>query len=473
MTCSHAPRVLATLLVAAFLLLSLAGSAAAATPLKTVRVASGLTQPVFATHAPDDFGRIFIVELTGRIKILDLATSTVLGTAFLDLSGVVSTGGERGLLGLAFHPDYQSNGLFFVNYTDSSGNTAIARYSVLGDPATSNVADATSGSILLAIVQPFTNHNGGWIGFGPNDGYLYIATGDGGSFCDPGQRAQDITNQLLGKILRIDVDGGSPYVIPPSNPFVGVTGDDEIWSYGLRNPFRCAFDSANGDFYIGDVGQGEVEEIDYEPAASAGGVNYGWDCMEGSQCSLASSGCTPSGCTCGAGGLKLPIHEYDHTLGNVVTGGEVYRGCAIADLAGTYFFADEESNCIWSFRVVGGAKQDFQERTSELAPDGGLNLQTISSFGTDALGEIYLCDLAGGEVFKILPDTAGPAADCNVNTLEDACDIKAGTSADANLNGVPDECEPAVPALPRRGLVLALALMLASGLLVFSRRSRF
>ena len=459
-------------LLAATALILLPLTANAVTPLKTIRVADALTQPVFVTHVPGDFSRVFIVELTGRIKILDLQTTTVLATPYLNISGIISTGGERGLLGLAFHPNYASNGYFYVNYTNTSGDTVVARYQVMGSPATSNIADSGSAFILLTIGQPFANHNGGWIGFGPNDDYLYIATGDGGSFCDPGQRAQDITSQLLGKILRIDVDGGSPYAIPPTNPFVGVTGDDEIWAYGLRNPFRCAFDSATGDFYIGDVGQGAVEEIDYQPASSTGGENYGWDCMEGSECSSTSSGCGTSGCTCNAMGLELPIHEYSHAVGNVVTGGEVYRGCAIADLPPTYFFADEGSDLIWSFRVVGGVKQDFQDRTSELAPGGGLNIQTIACFGTDAFGEIYLCDLAGGEVFKIVPDTAGPALDCNANAREDACDIKAGTSADANSDGVPDECAQSIPAVSARGLACFTLLLIAAGAIGLVRRVR-
>ncbi len=447
--------------------------ATAVTPLTTVRVAQGLSLPLFVTHVPGDFGRVFIVEKTGRIKILNLQTGLVLGTAYLDVSSLISTSGERGLLGLAFHPNYASNGFFYVNYTDTSGDTVIARYTVSGSPATSNVANAGSAFIVLTIDQPFSNHNGGWLGFGPNDGYLYIAMGDGGSSCDPGQRAQDITSMLLGKMLRIDVDSGSPYGIPPDNPFVGVTGDDEIWAYGLRNPFRCAFDSANGDLYIGDVGQGEIEEIDYQPASSAGGENYGWDCMEGSACSLASSGCTPSGCTCNASGLLLPIHEYDHSEGNVVTGGEVYRGCAVADLDGTYFFADEGSDEIWSFRVVSGVKQDFQVRTSELAPGGGLDLQTIASFGTDAFGEVYLCDLVGGEVFKIVPDTAGPALDCNANDSEDACDIRSGASTDANEDGIPDECaQQSIPTASARGLAALTLLLVAAGAFVLARRAR-
>jgi hypothetical protein len=465
------PLAPAGVLLAAALLLSPA-IARAAIPLKTIRVASGLTQPLYVTHPPGDFGRVFIVEKTGRIKILDLQTGAVLATPFLNISTLVSGGFEQGLLGMAFHPDYASNGFFYVNYTDTAGDTVIARYTVSGDPATSNVAN-TTGTQILSIDQPFANHNGGWIDFGPNDGYLYIATGDGGSACDPGQRAQDITSQLLGKILRIDVDGGSPYANPPSNPFFGATtGDDEIWAYGLRNPFRCGFDQATGDLYIGDVGQDAVEEIDYQPASSTVAVNYGWDCMEGSACSSAPpSSCSPSACTCNAGSLQLPIHEYGHAEGNVVTGGEVYRGCAVSDLGGTYFFADQGSDKIWSFIVVGGAKTAFQDRTAELAPGGGLNLDSISSFGRDAFGEIYLCDLSGGEVFKIVPNTAGPVADCNANLREDACDIRAG-SADVNSNGIPDVCEASVPAVSPLGAGVFALILLASGAFAITRSRR-
>ncbi|MCZ6492810.1 MAG: PQQ-dependent sugar dehydrogenase [Planctomycetota bacterium] len=301
-------------------------------PLTTVRVASGLNRPVFATHAPGDFSRLFIVEQRGVIKILDLATKMVLAEPFLDIDVLV--GGpndnfdERGLLGLAFHPDYQTNGYFYVNYTNNSSDTSIRRFTVSGNP---DIADPASFFTLLTISQPFANHNGGWMGFGPNDDYLYIATGDGGFFCDPGQRAQDITNQLLGKMLRIDVDGDDfpkdinrNYAIPPDNPFVGVTGDDEIWAYGLRNPWRSSFDRETGDLYIADVGQNAREEIDYQPAASRGGENYGWDCEEGTECANSvSPDCagTANGCSCGDPTLVNPIHEYTHSFGFSITGG--------------------------------------------------------------------------------------------------------------------------------------------------------
>ena len=203
------------------------------------------------------------------------------------------------------HPNYQVNGFFYVNYINNSSDTTIRRYTVSGDP---NIADDMSGFTLMTLNQPFSNHNGGWIGFGPNDGFLYISTGDGGSFCDPGQRAQDITNQLLGKILRIDVDGGSPFAIPPDNPFVGVTGDDEIWAYGLRNPWRNSFDRATGDLYTADVGQNNWEEINFQSANSTGGENYGWDCREGTACANDSVQCrnppnNNNGCNCANEGV--------------------------------------------------------------------------------------------------------------------------------------------------------------------------
>ena len=286
-------RTIAIAISSALLALSQVNAAAAATPLTTKRVASRLTKPLYVTHAPEDFDRIFIVQQTGEILILELQTEKLLGTPYLDLSTTVSCCIEQGLLALAFHPDYASNGYFFVYYTNASGDTVVERYSVSGDPETSNVADAQSAYPILVISQPALNHNGGWLGFGPNDAYLYITTGDGGFLCDPDQRAQDITNEMLGKILRIDVDSGSPYAIPSGNPFVNRPGDGEIWAYGLRNPFRSAFDSETGDFYIADVGASHVEEVNIQLASSSGGENYGWDCMEGDQCSTVS-GCETS-----------------------------------------------------------------------------------------------------------------------------------------------------------------------------------
>ena len=433
------------------------------TPLTTTRIATGLTSPIYVTHLAGDYDRLFIVEQCGRVKIFK--NGAVQSQLFLDLSTKVSCSGERGLLGLAFHPEYDgdANKQFFVNYTDTIGRTVVARYSVSSNP---DVADTTE-EILIRIDQPFANHNGGWIDFGV-DGYLYVATGDGGDGNDPGNRAQTITDQLLGKILRIDVDGDDfpgdalrNYAIPSGNPFVGVTGDDEIWAYGLRNPWRCSFDRQTHDLYIGDVGQDALEEVDFQPAADAGGRNYGWRCMEGTDC----TGLT--GCTCDDPSLTFPIHEYSHSgFQNSITGGYVYRGCTIPDLQGTYFFADFGRNRIWSLRYDGAAVSEFQERTTELEPPVG-SIASVSSFGEDAYGELYITDLFGGEVFKLVPDVA--IADCNSNQIADACDIASGQSPDQNGDDVPDECQP-VPAVSTWGLAALVLLIAAAGSVVLARR---
>ena len=384
----------------------------------TVRVAGNLDHLTFVTYAPGDYTRLFIVEKQGRIKVLNLKTGVVNATLFLDIDALVggglSTNDERGLLGLAFHPDYQNNGYFYVDYTNNVGTTTVARYSVSNDP---EVADPGSALILLTIFQPFSNHNGGWIGFGPNDGFLYISTGDGGSAGDPGNRAQDITNQLLGKMLRIDVDGndgpGGNYGIPAGNPFVGITGDDEIWAYGLRNPWRSSFDRATGDLYIADVGQNAWEEIDFQPADSTGGENYGWRCYEGDH-TFNTGGCPP------AKTMVFPIHEYSHALGRSLTGGYVYRGCAIPTLDGTYFFADYVFTRLWSFTYEGKNNPTVTSRIAELSPSSdGFSINQISSFGEDARGELYIVDQGSGisgQVFKIVPvkPTISPAdLDCS------------------------------------------------------------
>ena len=408
------------------------------TPLTTIRVASGLSRPVFVTAAEGDFDRAFIVEqrtgTTGRIRILNLPSNTLNATAYLSISPV-ATGNEQGFLGLALHPDFLNNGYFWVNYNNAAGTTIIARYQANAPFATSTTANAASATTVLSISQPFTNHNGGWIGFGP-DGYLYIATGDGGSANDPGNRAQDTTAQLLGKLLRLDVDGAddipgnddddgvigmtlAPYTNPPDNPFVGVSGDDELWAYGLRNPWRCSFDRMTGDLYIGDVGQNAWEEIDFQPASDPGGRNYGWRCMEGLTC----TGLT--GCVCNGPTLTKPVHVYSHGEGCSVTGGVVYRG-AIPDLQGTYFFSDFCSSTLWTFRLVGGAVTEFMDRTTELAPGGGLSISGVSSFGEDAAGEAYICDLNGGEVFKIVPESC--PGDLDGNGARDLTDLSIALS---------------------------------------------
>lgn len=387
--------------------------------LTTRRVASGLTRPVFATAPAGDEGRLFVLEQhSGQIKILDLASEQTLATPFLTISDL-SKGGEQGLLGMAFHPQYADNGLFYVSYTDRTGASRLREYQVsASDP---NRANVDSGRDLMRVAQPFENHNGGWIGFGPYDGYLYYALGDGGSGNDPGRRAQDITNQKLGKLLRVDTSGDDfpddatrNYKIPDSNPFVGVDGDDEIWAYGLRNPWRNSFDRQTGDLYIGDVGQDQREEVDFQPADSKGGENYGWRIMEGTR----PTGLDPVPTT----PLVAPIHEYTHGQGSSITGGYAYHGANIGgDLTGTYLFADFGSSRIWSFRYADGQKTEFVERTTELKPGvPGQSITGISSFGEDGRGNLYVVDY-GGEVFKL--EAVPGLADADLNGVTDLTDF--------------------------------------------------
>lgn len=419
-------------------------------PITSVRVASGLTQPLNAAAAPGDFSRLFIVERTGRIKILQ--NGVVNPTPFLNVSSLISTTWlEYGLLGLTFHPNFQQNGFFYVNYTPPNGtiaDTQIVRYRVSTDP---NVADTTTATTILRFnFGSRREHRAGWMAFGP-DGYLYVSTGDGGEN-DPDNAAQN-TALLRGKILRLDVNGidgvpgtsdddGFPadanknYQIPASNPFVNRPGiAPEIWAYGLRNPWRCSFDRLTGDLWIGDVGQGMREEVDFQPGGSGGGHNYGWRCTEGTAC----PGFT--GCTCNGPGLTPPIYEYNHSTGLSVTCGYVYRGCAIPGLEGTFFFADYQNSHLWSLRYTqAGGVTDFTNRQVELTPPGQ-TVNNVASFAEDGYGEIYMIDYNGGEVFKIVPATfIGP--DCNANSRRDACDILSGASVDSNGNGVPDECDP-------------------------------
>lgn len=384
---------------------SLAAAAGQTPPVNIELVASGLDRPLYVTHVPGDRDRLFIVEQAGRIRIVD--RGALLPTAFLDISPRVTCCNERGLLGVAFHPAFQTNRSFFVNYISISGDTVVSRFTV--PAATPNQADPQSEEVILTVDQPGERHNAGWLGFSPNDGYLYIATGDGqAGNCDGEGDAQDIQNNLLGKILRIDVDRGQPYAIPPDNPFVGTAGDDEIWAYGLRNPWRCAFDAVTGDLYITDVGQHAWEEINFQKADSAGGENYGWNCMEGSHCS-SDSGCGPGACACFDAALVRPVHEYDHSIGFAITGGEVYRGCAMSGAQGRFFFGDGASK-VWSFMLISGDVTDLVEHTAEFDPGVGLSLGSLASFGRDADGEIYMVDLNDGEVFKIVP--VGPPSDC-------------------------------------------------------------
>jgi len=343
-------------------------------------VTPGLDDPVSVTHAGDH--RLFITEQIGRVRIWD--GTRLLPEPFLDVTSLTLAGGERGLLSFAFHPRYAQNGLFYVNYTDRQGDTVVARYSVSTDP---NRANPNSAIPILRIDQPFSNHNGGQLQFGP-DGYLYIGMGDGGSGGDPGNRAQNL-NDLLGKMLRIDVDSASPYAIPPSNPFVNRTNiRPEIWASGLRNPWRFTFDRMTGDLWIADVGQGSWEEINYQPVTSIGGENYGWRRMEGTHC-------FNPGTLCSDPTLVLPVIEYNHQDGACsVTGGYVYRGTRSPRLNGMYLYADFCNGRIWGATGVG---------TGPLTPLLLLDVPfTISTFGEDVNGEVYVADYGGGRLLRIV-----------------------------------------------------------------------
>jgi len=340
--------------------------------LRLERIAEGLDHPVFAT-APAGDARIFVVEQPGRIRVI--RGGALLPEPFLDLTDRVRYGGERGLLGLAFHPDYARNGRFFVHYTDRRGDTQVVRFRVSGR---ADRADPASASPVISVEQPFSNHNGGMIAFGP-DRMLYVGLGDGGSGGDPFGNGQKLSS-LLGKLLRLDVDRGSPYAIPPDNPYRGRPGArPEIWASGLRNPWRFSFDHANGLLVIGDVGQNEYEEIDFVRANRAG-LNYGWNIREG----LHAFGLPRPA----PENLVEPIHEYPHQEGCSVTGGYVYRGRALTGLAGTYFFSDYCHGWLRSFRVREGRAVELREWS--VSPIG-----QVTSFGEDGEGELLVCTSDG------------------------------------------------------------------------------
>lgn len=343
-------------------------------------VSSALNSPVFVTAPPGDTARLFVVEQGGSIRVLH--HDSLLAPPFLDVSGHIVSGGEQGLLSLAFHPSYAQNGRFFVYFTDTHGDTRVVRYQVSANP---DVADSTSGDTILAVAQPFSNHNGGLLLFGP-DGKLYIGLGDGGSSGDPLGNGQNL-GSVLGKILRLDVDLPAPFV-PADNPFVGTTGArGEIWLYGLRNPWRFSFDRTTADLYIGDVGQSAWEEVDVLPSGSPGGENLGWNVMEGNHCYGSPS--------CDRTGLVLPVTEYGHSDGCSITGGYVNRGSRVAALQGLYLYGDYCSGWVRSFRYAGGQVTEAREWPA-LAVSGGL-----SSFGEDPRGDLYLTTLSG-KLYRIV-----------------------------------------------------------------------
>jgi glucose/arabinose dehydrogenase len=347
------------------------------------RVVDGLTSPLAIVHAGDGSGRLFVVEQAGVIRIV--RDGSLVDAPFLDITDRILSGGERGLLGLAFHPDFPTDPRLFVDYTDSEGDTQIASYTV--DPANLDRADPASEIRLLSQHQPYANHNGGALAFGP-DGYLYIGLGDGGSGGDPHGNGQSL-GTLLGKILRIDVDrteGDLRYAIPDDNPFVGRAGAlGEIWLLGLRNPWRMSFDRATGDLWIGDVGQNAWEEVDVA-RAGVGGANFGWNRMEGSHCFRPASGCEDPA-------LALPVAEYSHDNGCTVIGGGVYRGSEQPALAGGYLFGDYCSGLVWAIDPASNGPTE-----PVLVGETGA---TISSFGEDEAGEMYVTDLRSGELLRV------------------------------------------------------------------------
>ncbi len=391
-------------LISIALAASITGMASA--QLRTQVHATGFSLPIAMVQDPTNPNVQFVIQQRGLIRTI--VNGVVQPTDFMSLVGTVSpSGSEQGLLGMAFHPNYASNRFFYVNYTDTSGDTRIVRYTrnagnpLIGDPGTAQQ--------VLFIDQPFSNHNGGTIKFSPVDGFLYVGMGDGGSANDPGNRAQTITNMLLGKMLRLDIDGDDfpadptkNYRIPPTNPFVGVTGDDEIWSYGLRNPWKWSFDPpvllGTGGILTGDVGQNAREEVNYEPPL-AGGRNYGWRPWEGNLSTGLSGGTPP---------YVFPIHEYTHSEGVSITGGHVFRGLTLGDYFGRYFFADYGSARVWSFQLgIAGNGEGSASNLVEHTADLNAGVAAISSIDTDANGELYILDYrnnGAGRILKILPE---------------------------------------------------------------------
>lgn len=422
-------------------LFALGAAAGATAQVQFTQIATGFSRPIYVTAPAGDFARVFVVEqfssTSGRVRIYRPSNGAI--STFLTITPV-ATGNEQGLLGLAFHPNFATNRKFYVNFTDANWTTTVREYQTFANNP--DLADPSTARTILTISQPQDNHNGGWMSFGP-DGMLYIASGDGGNFNDQGPghteetgNSQDITGNLLGKMLRIDVDRddfpadtGRNYGIPATNPFVGRTGDDEIWAFGLRNPWRNSFDRQTGDLWIGDVGQDQWEEIN-AAIGNPGGRNYGWRCMEGLNC----TGLT--GCTCNATALTLPVHVYQHASNRCsITGGYVYRGCQNPALYGHYIFADYCTGEIFMRNSSTGA-------VSTLVTLGF----GVTSFGEDAYGEIW-ATRQNGRLYKMTPAAgAPPFTDCNGNNRPDCWDLADGTATDRNGNGIPDSCDPPCPA---------------------------
>ncbi len=380
-----------------------APAAAQLAPTAVIRPFTTATQPVFVTAPASQADRVYIVDRSGRVQVHDSSTGTLMGT-FLDVRSITSTAGDGGLLCLAFSPGYADDGAFYVYQNiQPNADAVIARYHVSNNPL---AADAASREVILRYPRPI-GHNGGWLGFSPLDGTLRLAVGDGGTAAnpDPLNRAQNLVGSFFGKVLRIDpygddfpADPDKNYRIPAGNPFVGIFGDDEVFAYGLRNPWRCSFDRATGEFWIGDVGQDTWEEINFEPAGFGGGRNYGWKCLEGSLCTGFG------GCDCGDASITAPLLQLPHDGANCsITGGYVYRGAAITSLQGSYICSDWCSARLWS-----AAGATLADRTDEFQPLSGARIAGIASLGEDAAGELYFCDFFGGKVHKLHAPPCAP-----------------------------------------------------------------
>jgi glucose/arabinose dehydrogenase len=408
--------------------------------LRSTLIATGLSNPTYVTAAPGSSSRLFVLEQAGRIKLIKHGVT--LSTPFLDLSSIIASGGEQGLLGLAFSPHYATNDKLYVAYTDLNGASVVRQYLVSANP---DVADPASFTTIFGPYRhPQANHNGGNLNFGP-DGFLYYGIGDGGGADDIGPGHDPNTgngqslNTYLGKLLRLDVNHPPSYV-PSTNPFAG-SAFPLIWAYGLRNPWRWSFDKSTGDLYIGDVGQGAWEEVDFQPAGSAGGEDYGWRCMEGLHC----TGLT--GCTCNAANLVLPIVEYGHVSGQCsIIGGYVYRGNSIAGLSGTYFYSDYCAGRIWSLQYAGGQVTNTVDRTAELAPGGGHAIQNPTSFGQDDQGNLYIVD-QDGEIYRIDGACPSPTSYCVAapNSTGSGATMSFAGGGDITLDNLRLACNGAPP----------------------------
>lgn len=435
------------------------------------RIATGLSNPTTGTSPVGDYERFFVSRQgssgSATIRVIALATNTLQTTPYLTLSGI-STGGERGLLGFAFHPRFSENGYFYVHYTDANGNTAIDRYRANAPFMTSTTADPNSATPVFRATQPFSNHNGGWIAFRPDDtqGHLFISLGDGGSGGDPQNLAQNI-NSVLGKILRIDIDGPDNvpgnaddngtddsgvavnYRIPSNNPFAGpIAGRGEIFATGLRNAWRNSFDRDTADLWIADVGQGLEEEISFRAADAplSPAPNFGWRCYEG-KLAFNTSGCLPQTSYIG------PVFSNGRNGGCSITGGYVYRGALIPSLRGQYLFSDYCAGFVYAFdaddAVPGTLISPMPTRLDlRMEANSGFAINNVISFGEDADGEVYILD-AGGAIYRII-DSARVSVDCNANGVDDALDISRGTEGDCDNDGVPNSCDsgccPSCPA---------------------------